>query len=101
MTYNSTGVAYGSSYVIAENSDEAYQKVRKFLNENDLGFSKDRELDKNVVRCFFAWFTFVGTANWYKGIDKPTFWQRVYKWRISPKTAWTLAHGLWLDGYSK
>src|SRR5574343_201492 len=46
MTYNSTGVAYGSSYVIAENSDEAYQKVRKFLNENDLGFSKDRELDK-------------------------------------------------------
>ena len=46
MTYNSTGVAYGSSYVIAENSDEAYQKVRKFLNENDLGFTKDRELDK-------------------------------------------------------
>jgi len=46
MTYNSTGVAYGSSYVIAENSDEAYQKVRIFLNENDLGFSKDRELDK-------------------------------------------------------
>ena len=29
MTYNSTGVAYGSSYVIAENSDEAYQKVKK------------------------------------------------------------------------
>ena len=46
MTYNSTGVAYGSSYVIAENSDEAYQKVRKFLDENDLGFTKDRELDK-------------------------------------------------------
>ena len=46
MTYNSTGVAYGSSYVIAENSDEAYKKVRKFLDENDLGFTKDRELDK-------------------------------------------------------
>lgn len=46
MTYNSTGVAYGSSYVIAENTDEAYQKVRMFLDENDLGFSKDRELDK-------------------------------------------------------
>ena len=37
MTYSSTGVAYGSSYVIAETSDEAYKKVRKFLDENDLG----------------------------------------------------------------
>ena len=25
---------------------EDYQKVRNFLNENDLGFTKDRELDK-------------------------------------------------------
>lgn len=46
MIYNSTCVAYGLSYVISENSDEAYKKVRKFLDENDLGFSKDRELDK-------------------------------------------------------
>ena len=46
MTHNSTGVTYGLSYVIAENSDEAYKKVRKFLDENDLGFTKDRELDK-------------------------------------------------------
>jgi len=46
MTYNSTGVAYGLSYVIAENPDEAYKKVRKFLDDNNLGFSEDRELDK-------------------------------------------------------
>ena len=46
MTYNGTGVAYGLSYVIAENSDEAYQKVRKFLDENDLGFPKERALNK-------------------------------------------------------
>ena len=46
MTYSSTGVAYGSSYVIAENSDEAYKKVRKFLDENDLGFANDRALGK-------------------------------------------------------
>jgi len=45
MRYNSVGVAYGTSYVVAKNSDEAYQKVRDFLDENDLGFSKDRELD--------------------------------------------------------
>lgn len=46
MNYNITGVAYGLSYVIAENSDEAYQKVRKFVYDNDLGFTKDRELDR-------------------------------------------------------
>ena len=54
-----------------------------------------------IVRCFIAWFTFVGTANWYKGVDKPTLWQKLYKWRISPKTAWKLSHGIWLDGHSK
>ena len=46
MTYSTTGVAYGVSYVVAENSDEAYLKVKKFLDENDLGFRCDRELDK-------------------------------------------------------
>ena len=40
-------------------------------------------------------------VNWYQGVDEPTLWQRLYKWRISPKTAWTLANGIWLDGYSK
>lgn len=55
----------------------------------------------NLVRCFISWFTFVGNANWYQGIDKPTLWQRLYEWRIGPKTAWTLAKGLWLDDYSK
>lgn len=53
-----------------------------------------------VKRIFFV-INLWGTASWYKGIDKPTLWQRVYKWRISPKTAWTLANGIWLDGYSK
>ena len=55
----------------------------------------------NVVRCFIAWFKFVGTANWYQGNENPTLWQRVYKWRISPKTAWILAKSIWLDGISK
>ena len=55
----------------------------------------------NVVRCFLSFFNYWGAANWYQGIDKPTLWQRFYKWRISPKTAWTLAHGIWLGGYSK
>lgn len=55
----------------------------------------------NVVRCFISFFNYWGTSNWYQGIDEPTLWQRLYKWRISPKTAWTLANGIWLDGYSK
>ena len=46
MTTNSTGVAHGVSYVVADNTDVAYQKVRKYLDDNDIGFSKDRELDK-------------------------------------------------------
>ena len=46
MTYSSTGVVHGVNYVVAENSDEAYQKVRKYLDEKDYGFSGDRELDK-------------------------------------------------------
>lgn len=41
MTYS-----YRVSYAIAENSDVAYNKVRKFLDDNDLGFKKERELDK-------------------------------------------------------
>jgi len=39
-----TGVNYQSSYVIAENPDEAYQKVRRWLDKKDYGFYKDREL---------------------------------------------------------
>lgn len=46
MVYNSTGTAYGVSYVVAENSHEAYLKVKKFLTENNLGYSKEREMDK-------------------------------------------------------
>ena len=44
MTHNSIGTAYGISYVVAENSDEAYQKVKKFLDEKNLGYAKEREL---------------------------------------------------------
>ncbi len=46
MTHESTGISYGISYAVAENSDEAYKKVKEFLNENDLGRSQDRELDR-------------------------------------------------------
>lgn len=60
MTHNSTGIAYGVSYVIAENTDEAYNKVRKFLDEKDLGFFKDRELDKIELIADSYQYTHIG-----------------------------------------
>ena len=54
-----------------------------------------------VVRCLISFFNYWGTANWDQGIENPTLWQRVYKWRIGPKTAWTLASGIWLDSFPK
>ena len=39
-----------------------------------------------VKRSFFV-LNLWGTANWYQGIDKPTFWQWAYKWRTSLGTA--------------
>lgn len=46
MTYSSTSGAYGVSYVVAKDPDEAYRKVRAFLDEKGLGFRRERELDK-------------------------------------------------------
>jgi hypothetical protein len=38
-------IAYGYPYVVAENMDEAYKKVRNYLDEKDLGFENDREME--------------------------------------------------------
>lgn len=46
MTYNSTGVIHGVSYVIAKDSDTAYKKLREHLDKKNIGLSKDRALDK-------------------------------------------------------
>lgn len=45
MTSATTGISYGISYVVAKNTVEAYEKVRKFLDVKDLGFSHERELN--------------------------------------------------------
>ena len=41
-----TGPAYGDSYVVATDPTSAYDVVRKFLDKNDIGFPRDREMDK-------------------------------------------------------
>lgn len=38
-------VSHGDAYVVAENSDEAYKKLRAYVDEKDLGFYRERELD--------------------------------------------------------
>ena len=41
---NSSGLDRGTSYVVAKDTGEAYKLVRKFLDENDIGFDKNRAL---------------------------------------------------------
>ena len=44
MQSSVTGIAYGDSYVIANDPSEAYQKIRRFLDKANIGFHKEREL---------------------------------------------------------
>lgn len=44
MTHSVSGPIYGVSYVVAKDPSEAYEKVKVFLDSNDLGFDKDRQL---------------------------------------------------------
>lgn len=46
MKYSATGPIYGVSYAVAINSEEAYKKVKSFLDSKNLGFSKERQLEK-------------------------------------------------------
>lgn len=46
MTFCASGTCYGISYVVAKDPTEAVSKVQAYLNNKDLGFREDRELDK-------------------------------------------------------
>lgn len=46
MTFSTNATVYGISYVVATNSHEAYLKVKESMDKKDLGYTKDRELDK-------------------------------------------------------
>ena len=61
MTSSVTGVSYGISYVVAKNTEEAYQKLKKFVDENDLGYSSQRELDKVELLAEDYQYTDTGT----------------------------------------
>jgi hypothetical protein len=61
MTYSTTSVVEGISYVVATGAEEAYQKVKKRLDDKNYGFSKDRELDK--VELLASTYEYTGTKN--------------------------------------
>lgn len=44
--HGTTGTDYHTSFVVAQDPTEAYQRVRSFLDENDLGFVDQREMDR-------------------------------------------------------
>jgi hypothetical protein len=46
MQSNLIGVAYGASYVVAKSADAAYRKVRAALDKEDIGFLRERELER-------------------------------------------------------
>lgn len=41
-----TGPRQGIAYVLAKDPTEAYNKLRAYLDAGDIGFRKDRELDR-------------------------------------------------------
>jgi hypothetical protein len=57
--YSTGSTNYHTSYVVAENPDDAYKKVRCFLDAKDICFKKDRALhsvelkaeDTNYPEC--------------------------------------------------
>lgn len=55
------GVAYGISYVVAKNAEQAYQKVKKFVDEKDLGYCHQRELNKIELIAEDYQYTKTGT----------------------------------------
>jgi hypothetical protein len=47
MTYSSlgSGTTHGDCYVVANNTEEAYRKVREYIDKKDFGFAYERELN--------------------------------------------------------
>lgn len=60
MTYGDQ--PHGIAYVVAANPSEAYKKVRASLNERNLGFQKERELDKIELLAEVGDYPECGTA---------------------------------------
>lgn len=51
--FNATSTDYNESYVVAKSPNDAYKQVRKYLDDNDLCFDDERELDtiRLIAEC--------------------------------------------------
>ena len=68
----------------------------QLCNEVDVAVSvRQHNAKPIVVRRLICFLKLWGTSNYYKGIDKPTFWQWLYSWRLGYKTAWKIACQIW------
>ena len=45
MQFNPFGTAYGISYIVAVNPNDAFMKVKLYLEDKKIGFISDRELE--------------------------------------------------------
>jgi len=49
---------------------------------------------KYIHRIIFT-LKLAGTRGWYEGVDKPNFYQWIFGWRVSIKTAYKVAKIIW------
>ena len=48
--FNATSTDYHESYVVARSTNDAYEQVKKFLDDNDLCFRDEREVNYRVLK---------------------------------------------------
>ena len=46
MTINPTGAPHGKAYVLADDPTSAYNKLKAYLDDKNLGFADERVLDR-------------------------------------------------------
>lgn len=67
--FSGTGTDYNESYVVARSPNDAYAKVRKFLDDNDLCFSDERELKRVELIAECKQYPQCKTMLFVEGVD--------------------------------
>lgn len=78
MTTSSAGVAHGIAYVLAKDPSEAYRILRNDLDERDIGFSTDRELDRIELIADNAEYPLCGTRVYVAPAEKSVGWCKTH-----------------------
>ena len=59
--------SYGDTYVVATGPTEAYQKLRDFLDKNNLGFGYEREMAN--IELLAEWDRYTNCGHILLGVD--------------------------------